>query len=171
MEVLYNIGSMDIFKNLRILLLVIAVSMSIIALLKLKKIISNYNYINRKITMLENLKHLSEEEFISWIEEYLLKKGYCNFKYLEDEFYLVEKYEKEKLVFIDRKFNILDKVEAKYIHGYTILNSINEILVVTTSNIDNSFYQILIENKINYESFSKTDFQKGYKDFVVNELG
>ncbi|MGL5067177.1 MAG: hypothetical protein ACRC6T_05010 [Sarcina sp.] len=170
MDILYNIGSLDIFRNLRILLFIIGIGMCIVGVFKLKKIISNYNYINRDITMLENLENLSDEEFILWIQEYLEKKNYYNFSHIEDEFYNVVISEKKKLVFIDRKYNILDKIEGKYIHGYCTLNDYNDILVITTSKVDKGFYRVLNENKIKFESFSREDFNRSYKDFVFNEL-
>ncbi|MGL4451660.1 MAG: hypothetical protein ACRCTZ_10760 [Sarcina sp.] len=170
MGVLYNIGSMDIFRNLRILLLVISLIMSLTAILKLKKIISNYNYINREISMLENLSNLSDVEFISWVEEYLVSKGYYNLKHLEDEFYIVNDGVKNNLVFIDRKYNILDKVEAKYIAGYSYTNNFDAVIIITMGEIDTSFYKILNNKNLLHKSFSKEDFKRGYKEFIVGDF-
>lgn len=170
MNILYNIGSMDIFRNLRILLLIISILMLITAIFKFRKIISNYNYINRDISMLENLKKLSDEEFISWVDEYLNGRGYYDMQCLEEEFYTVSDGVKKKLVFIERKYNIIDKVEAKYVAGYSFINNFDEVIIVTTGEIDKSFYKILQESNLIVKTFSKADFNKGYRDFILNEF-
>ena len=170
MEILYNIGNMDIFRNLRFLLLIISTVMTISAAFKLKRIISNYNYINREVSMLENLKNLSDKEFISWLEDFLESKGYYNLTYLEEEFYTISDGIKENLVFIDRKYNILDKVEGKYILGYSHINSFGDAIVITTGKLDKSFYNVLDKNNLNYKVFSKSDFERSYREFVLDEI-
>ena len=170
MDILYNIGNMDIFRNLRFLLLIISVIMTISAAFKLKGIISNYNYINREVSMLENLKNLSDKEFISWLEDFLESKGYYNLTHLEEEFYTISDGVKKNLVFIDRKYNILDRVEGKYILGYSHINDFEDVIVITTAKLDKSFYNILDKNNLNYKLFSKSDFDKSYREFVLDEI-
>lgn len=170
MDILYNIGSMDIFRNLKIILCIISALMIISAILKLKAIISNYNYINREISMLENLKKLSDEEFISWLEDFLENKGYYNLTHFEDQFYTINDGIEKKLVFIDRKYNILDKSEGKYILGYSYINGFEDVIVITTGKLDKSFYDILDKNNLNYKFFSKNDFERSYREFVLDEI-
>lgn len=170
MDVLYGIGSLDLFRNLKVILSIISIIISVSAILKLKRIISNYNYINREVSMLENLKKLSYKEFISWLEDFLSNRGYFNLTLLEDKFYIASNAGKKSLVFIDREISILDEFEGKYILGYLYANNFDEVVVITTGKIHKSFYNIISRNNLKYKFFSKNNFECSYKEFIFDEF-
>ena len=169
MNLLYDIGKVDIFMNLKILLIIIICINLISSGIKLYKIIDNYNYINRDLSILENLKTLSDGEFLDWSEEYLFKKGFNNFQKLGKNISIAYKGSEKYLVVFSNDEFILESSEAKYYIGYCIFKDCSNLIVVSISNIDRSFYNVLDESDIGYIIFDKNEFNKSYREFIEEE--
>lgn len=169
MESLYRLGSINMFRNLRFIVIMFGVILGIALILKIKKTIDNYNYINRDISVLESLENLSKEEFLEWVYEYLESKEYKIVDVLDDESVILNSNGIKTLGYITRDYNILDKVDAKKIYGFSIYENCKDIILVTTGNIDKSFSEFTYNNGLNIIYFTKKDFEKGYKEFVIQE--
>ncbi|WP_297437676.1 hypothetical protein [uncultured Clostridium sp.] len=171
MDILYNIGSFDIFRNLRYVLLFILIVFFIGCMVKIKTISDNYKYLNRDITMLETLKKLTDFEFKEWTQEYFRAKGY-EIDYIYTGLGKIKNMDSgiEYLVYTNRKYNILDKEEAKYIDGFSIVENCKKVFVLTLGEIDKGFFLFLKEEKIQVEFISKDEFNIKYEDFLRAEL-
>lgn len=170
MSILYELGSIDIFKNLRVIFLVVLAIATISCILKLKKIIENYNYINKDLTILENLQELSENEFSSWGGEYLLKKGFENLKRKDNEISICNKDNKKAIIMFNKKYSMLDINDAKYYYGYYLKEQSDLLVIMTTAKIDKYFYEFLNSIEINYLILGRNEFNKSYKKFIEGEI-
>ena len=171
MDILYNIGSFDVFRNLRYVLFFILIIFFIGCMLKVKAISDNYKYLNRDITMLETLKKLTDFEFKEWTEEYFKGRGY-EVEFIYTGLGKIKHIDTglEYLVYTNRRYNILDKEEAKYIDGFSIVENCKKVFVLTLGEIDKGFFLFLEKEKIQVESVSKYEFDIKYEDFLNIDL-
>lgn len=171
MEILYRLGNASIFRNLRYVLIIFLVILALALIFKIKKIIDNYNYINREISVLENIESLTQEEFIEWNYEFLLSKGICINEKISKDLYVANSEEGKKLIYITRDYSILDKIDAKKMYGFSLAMSCNNIVIVTTSNIDKSFLIFANNKNLKLDKFERSDFKISYKDFIMAQSG
>lgn len=170
MSVLYELGTIDVFKNLRIILLVILIIGSISCILKIKSIIANYNYINKDMTILENLQQLSDAEFICWTSQYILKKGFDDLKQINNEASTAIKKGEKAIIIFNKKYSMLDINDAKYYYGYCLKQKSDLLVIVTTAKVDKYFYEFLNFIGIKYQILGRNEFNRSYRSFIQGEF-
>lgn len=169
MKLFYNIGSMDILRNFSYILLMFFFILMIGSILRIKKVFDNYNYLIRDINVLDNINELSNEEFIKWAKQLALNNNNEIIKKISHDIYLAKSKVGLNIVYITRQYQLLDKLDMQKLYGAAVINAANDILVITTANIDKGFYEYAQEKKIKIDKFDKKDFKIGYNDFILNQ--
>ncbi|MGL4740886.1 MAG: hypothetical protein ACRC41_08780 [Sarcina sp.] len=142
MDFYYNLGSMDIFRNLKIIMLAILLICFIKIIFNIRTIYLNLNS-EIKVTVLDNLISMNTEDFNLWINEYLESANYKVIERFNKELIKLYKDEQEVLCFITREYSYIDLEDARYLYGIAQLLNIKKIKVITTGEVKSQFKEYL----------------------------
>ncbi|MGL5634767.1 MAG: hypothetical protein ACRDDL_06885 [Sarcina sp.] len=167
MDFYYNLGGIDIFRNLKIIMLLILVICFIKIIFNIKSIYSNLNS-DIKVTVLDNLINMSTEDFNLWINEYLESREYKIIEKFNEDLVKLYRDEKEILCLITRKYSYIDLNDAKYLYGMAKILSIKTVKIITTGEVKSEVTSYLDSRGINVIIESKKELDITYDKLINN---
>lgn len=167
MDFYYNLGNVDIFRNLKIILLIIMGICLIKIIFNLKTIYLNVNS-DLKVTVLDNLISMNNEDFNLWINEYLEGSNYKVIERFNTELVKLYKEEEEILCLITRAYSYIDLNDAKYLYGIARFLNIRIVKIITTGEVKLEVEQYLSSRGIHIILESKDELNVSYDKLINN---